>query len=250
MAGLLYYIPNQTRGIAPQAVADLGLAYALGGVMWTAADIIQNGPDGGRGVVLADDKIVPCVGHFPEQQTWRKIPGSDVWVGMVTTAPPSPADLVRDQVLPGHLVKLADGQEWLVPVARGRREEEGDLRWTMNLPTTPTTCDEDGKWVAGGVSVAYRPLWEIAERFWDEWYEADTTEQETILDFANLNDAALLALATNYRVTITEVVLLGLFDSRCTVEILKAIIDWPVIEAWVKKKADAAGLNTAAGGAN
>ena len=55
-------------------------------------------------------------------------------------------------------------------------------------------------------------------------------------EFADVNDAALLALATNYRVGKAEVVLLGLFDDRATVEILKALIDWPTISAWLKKK--------------
>lgn len=238
MAGLLYYIPKQTPAITPKMVDELGLAYAMAGVMYSAAGVVQGGPDDDCGVILVDPKTVPKFGYYPNEQTWRKIPGSDVWVGMITDSLPSPADLVRNQVLPGHLVKLADGQEWLMPVARGQREEDDELRWSMSLPTAPTTVDENGKWVRGDVADAYRPLWETAMRFWDAWFIAEKTKgsDKAIMLFDNLNDAALLALATNYRVGMAEVSLLGLFDSDCVVEILKVLIDWPTLLAWDKKK--------------
>lgn len=252
MAGLLYYLPKLTRDVQWKDLPALGVGHAFDGDGFCPCEILAGGPDSGNGVVIADSKTVSKVGYYKDQQTWRKIPGSDAWVGMVTDSLPNPADLVRDQVLSGHLVKLADGKEWLVPIARGSQEEGDELRWTMSLPTAPTTVDEDGKWVRGDVSETYRPLWEIAMRFWDAWFAAEEIEGEdkaTIL-FDDLNDAALLALATNYRVGKAETSLLGLFDSSCITDILLALIDWPTRLAWSKKKQDADGLSSADGEAD
>ena len=249
VAGLLYYIPTATRAIKVAELAELGLGYAFDSRLVPRE--VQRGPDGDRGVVVADcDRLKEhLLGFWPEKQRWLKIPGcpGNAWVGRHLDQPIEPADLVRDQVLPGHWVTLADGRDWLCPVARGAIDSDGELGWCQNLPAA-VGFDAEGNWTRQGVVAKYAPLWDVAMRWWDAFAAASPDEDDqpdgeaektrVTFEFADVNDAALLALATNYRVGKAEVVLLALFDDRATVEILKALIDWPTISAWLKKRPD------------
>ena len=145
-----------------------------------------------------------------------------------------------------NLAWLADGREWLCPIARGAIDSDGELGWCQNLPAA-VGLDAEGEWTRQGVVAKYAPLWAVAMRWWDAFAaaspdeddepDAEAEKTQIRFEFADVNDAALLALATNYRVGKAEVALLGLFDDRATVEILKALIDWPTIQGWIKKKA-------------
>lgn len=248
MAGLLYFLPKETRKLRQEELPDVGLAYAFD--RNPTSNHCGKGPDGNPGMVLAagDTKV----GYYAEQQTWRKIPGNPAGalVGYYTDNPPKPEDLERGKLLPGHLVELADGNRWLCPIARGLSEEEDQLRWYTALPEG-TDVDDDGNWTQTGVLAQYAKLWDIALAWWDTLWEemgksdpgveteADSPEapedSRIKFHFSGLNDAALMALATNYRVSKAEVALLGLFTGGCTPHILGALVDWPTYQAHAKK---------------
>lgn len=252
MSGLLYYLPECTRAIKVADLGKIGLGYAFDSRLVPRE--VQRGPGGDRGVVVADPDRLPehLLGFWPEKQTWLKIPGlpdgKEAWVGRHNDQPVRPPDLVRESVLPGHFVTLADGNDWLVPIARGINADGDEPFGYPNLPQT-VGVDDAGAWTQGGVVPKYRRLWEIATAWWDAFAAAgpgpddvddvvvDDKRKVTIeFDFPGVNDAALYALATNYRVGKAEVALLGLFDDRSTVEVLEALIDWPTVQAWIKKK--------------
>ncbi len=251
MAGFLYFLPGQNRGIKIADLQAAGLGYAFERRM-SPREVLGGGPDGNPGVVVADPESVPDIGYYADRQTWRKIPGSRNWLGYLTHNRPTPADLQRDQVLDGHWITLADGNEWLVPIARGSVEETFEtpggakdtrLAWCRNLPEATSIDDDEGHWIRDGVLARYRPLWDTATRWWDARSGAKIPDAEegkptrVTFDFDGTNDGALLALQANYRVSKIEAAALGLFDDQCVVEILDALIDWPTIEAWLKKKA-------------
>lgn len=255
MVGLLYYLPQQTRGItlADIKAAELGYAFEE---RFTPCEV-RGGPDKSGGVIVADDRGVPGhqIGYYPDQQEWRKIPGIEAWVGCYREAHPTPADLARTRMLNGHLVRLGDNQDWLIPVARGQIETDNqELRWYVALPEV-IGIDDAGNWEPGAVLPQYAELWEIANRWWNIQGEAtaekeadETAESVTVrFDFAGVNDAALSALATNYRMGKAEVVLLGLFNRRCLYDILNALVDIPTIEEFLKKKEEVDGSPTADG---
>jgi len=237
MAGLLYYLPGRDQ-VQLDQLAEHGLAYTCERDCTHRAT--DRGPDGGPGMVFADTSHVPFaqLGYWRDKQEWLKFPGhpSGAWVGFGREHRPAPKDLAREEQLPGHEVRLADGQEWLVPVARGFTENDGELRWYIALPQK-TTIDAEGNWMQGDVVACYARLWEIATTWWDTFHVETTPEGVTIrFDFAGSNDAAALVLAANYRLAKVEIALLGLFNARSPATVLNALVDWPTMETWLKKK--------------
>ena len=253
MAGLLYFLPGQGRGIGLEEIKTLGLGYAFDRKPTTPG--VQRGPDGKAGILLADPRCVPehRIKFYPDQQTWRRIPSIDAWVGLYTDDRPKPNDLIRQKTLPGHWVELGDGEEWLIPIARGLLEQEDGLVWYQALPEI-TTIDDEGDWIRAGVRPQYALLWQIALDWWDQiagLEESDEQEPEDkvrlVFDFERVSDAALTALRTNYRVNRAEIALLAVFDDASKREILDALVDRPTMREFLRKKVAAAGSNSGAG---
>lgn len=237
MSGFLYYIPKPGT-FQPADLTAAGLAYAFEGR--PATRTCSHGPDGGQGVILAqpgpDDSQV---GYYPDRQTWRRIPSSSAWVGLYPDSRPGPADVLRRQTLDGHLVRLADGNQWLVPIARGIAEEGDGIAWYPALPQR-MDLDDEGKWQANGPLPKYEELWKLALIWWDAFRGVEVTDEGATVEFpgGNLFDAAVIALGANYRLGRVEVAMLGLLDSQSPARVLNALIDWPTLEAALQKKMD------------
>lgn len=249
MAGLLYYVPERKHALVDD-LDELGLAYAFERDCTPRG---TRGPDGADGVILADCERVERIGYYADRQQWQKIPGNPAgaWVGRYTDGAIKPEDLERIETLPGHMVRLADGQEWLVPVARGWAEQGGEAVWYVALPQK-TQVDENGNWTQGDVLDRYGPLWQLARRWWDfQFATAAEDEPEGAqpgFDFAARADAAVTALAVNYRLSPIEVSLLGLFADGIPQQILMAVVDWPTMQKFLKKKQQDQSTETSAAG--
>jgi len=270
MPAPLYYLPKQPRNVTPADLDRLGLGYAFTPGKITVNEV-RGGPDGGEGIIVADADGVAAhqVGYYRDRQEWMEFgpallgprpltpdprPPADgwPWVGRYTDAPVLPEQLARPQHLRGHLVQLDDGQEWLIPVARAWTEEDGDLRWFAALPQR-ITLDSEGHWKPSWVVKRYAALWDLAIR-WHESQQAAAAEAapgqtSLLVDFDGFVDAAVAALATNYRVGRAEVVLLGLLTVETARAILDALVDRPTLLKWLAKKnaMTAAGSSIAAG---
>jgi len=252
MAGLLYYVPNRKHATLAD-LGELGLAYAFEGDCTPRG---TRGPDGADGVILADCRRVESIGHYADRQQWQQIPGNPAgaWVGRYTDQPTLPEDLQRLESLPGHMVRLADGREWLVPVARGWAEQGGEAVWYVALPQTMKLDENGTTWVQGDVLDRYGPLWQLACRWWDFRFgsaaEDDCEGAQRGMDFAACADAAVAALAVNYRLSAIEVSLLGLLADGIPPQILMAVVDWPTMENFLerKKKQEAQEAETSAAG--
>lgn len=110
------YLP-QKSGQSPDLLTDVGLATL--GPGWSFSDVLANGPDGGHGVFakLRDEPR----GVNLESQEWKAEQGQDpprYWIGWEKGRKPGPGDLARKKQHPGTLVRLSDGNEWLIPVAQ------------------------------------------------------------------------------------------------------------------------------------
>lgn len=244
MAGLLYYLPN-AKTLGRAELEPLGLLPALGDG-FRVAQVNERGPDGGGGLIVGSNKGIEdiSVRNHPTRQTWQQVPGKQVWLGFYHDDRPRPADLIRKEPLAGHLVRLADENDWLVPVARGWQFDPQQPEASGPYIALPQAIGmgEDGSWAAGDPVAKYARLWKTACDWWDvrsgateitEGEIAEGESQTTIeFDFAGGLDAAVDVLATNYRLGRFEVAVLGLFDNLSPGKILDAAIDCPTIAAW------------------
>lgn len=240
--GFLYYIPAADRTISDADARGAGLDHAFDAdARIVKRGVQRNGPDGGAGVLVTDNRRVPD--EFGavnvEAQTWRRIPKTDTWVGYINAHRPTPAALARKNMLSGHDVRMADGSVWHVPVARATEDVDGTPSAYNALPHT-VTLDDNGRWTVGETDREYADLWAIASRYWDMFLgavgESGDDDTAVAFDFDDLHDAAVTALRANYVVSSIEAAMLGLFSSTTARDVLQALIDWPSIDAWLKKK--------------
>ena len=241
MPGLLYYLPDR-EGLTLADTAEVGLAHAFEADC-TARRVMANGPDGGAGVVVVDQGRQRQPGHYSDRQKWLKIPGNpaDAWVGRYTDQPVLPEDVARHEQLSGHQMRLADGQDWLVPVARGCGETRDGQPVLYQAVPARMALDEEGNWIDGELIDRYKPLWSIATEWWDRFMAIgkaaaeEGSEPEETFDFDRRANAAVDVLAVNYRLARAEVALLGLFDGDTPRSVLDATVDMPTIQEWIKK---------------
>lgn len=235
MAGFLYFLPNFTT-LPGDRLAQVGLAHAL--APGFAAAPISAGPDGSPGLVLADPANVDSVGYHPADQAWQQAPGQSWWLGTVNGAEPTPADLARETLAESRVIELADGRQWLVPVARRFDEPK---QWTGPIPYAPVLpfvyAHGPSGWEATRVLPRFAALWELA----CDWSAArlgslDERQRKRFQLVDGQIDAALLCLAVNYRLGPAEVTHLGLLTEQHCVQILDVLIDHERFQALNKKK--------------
>ncbi len=237
MASFLYWWPERDVGVSRSHAGAAGLAYAFDREIECTTG--YSGPDGNKGAVFGqrdDTKI-----DLPNQ-TWRKIPKSPVnaWVGFDNDARPGPGDLLRDKGLPGHFTGLLDGNEWLIPVARGVVEDGDGLGWYVALPCD-SALDDDGNWTDGDVTARYAGLWQLACDWFQHQCNAGKKGTKKIsvqTDFKETRGHAATVLAVNYRIGAVEAAMLNVFDSSQAASriVLNTLIDVPTIEQFAEKK--------------
>ena len=243
MSGFLYFVPDYKcppAGPDEAALRRCGLEHLRGAVFSHNAIELGRGPGGNSGTTLVLDDVAPggsapVCGYYPEKQTWRQF--KLFWLGCETARPPRPADLVRKEILPGHLVTMGDGNPWRVPAERF-------------LPNR-LELDEDGH-VQRVPLPQFAALKQQTRLLWDDYLQvisaagtpADGPPAEK--KALRLTDAEQFRLAAhylgvNYRLAVPECNLLGLLSEACLVRVLEAILDVPALakmmEAEAKKKA-------------
>lgn len=252
MASFLYYLPGKDHSVDGSDIEQAGIGHALRynqSVPSLTSVGVKGGPDGGSGVIVARSEFADRVGFYPDAQTWKKAPGGRYWIGWSKESSPGPDALARPNLLRGHRVKLADGNDWMIPVARAWSEQSQGGAPYIALPRV-RELNAEGQWANGAVLPDYRDLWDMACRWWDTWMEicAEIEQDSVTLSFNDETDFAVAALCANYHVDRLEASVLGLLTDASVIEILGALIDWPTIVAWqAKKNSQPDGSNTVDG---
>lgn len=244
MSVIMYFLPGRRELVGLKQVGELGLDYAFDGPSITSREVI-NGPEGAAGIIFA------CgdgdVRYKLEKQTWEPYPGKlddagkpALWYGYWTDDPPGPDYFARKGQFDGHLVKLGDGQQWLVPVARR-------IDGTTVLPRSMSWRGDDERWGPGEVIPVYRELFSQACRLFDTLLAAASKAEEgdmsVEMTFNEEADICAIALAANYRLGPAEISLLNLFDTQTEPEVAFALVDWPALK---KKLAESASSDNSA----
>lgn len=254
MAGFLYYKPHQLTPVMREDLVAWGLGYAF--PKSCAPCLCQrNTPDDSAGHVFADPERMGDFGTKMDMpnQTWRRLPKRALWVGYWNKAKPTPDDLLRSPYLPGHSVKLADGQDWIIPLVR--RFDTVELVTTSSLPTYMEQ-DDDGNWHRGPVLETHAHLWDATQPIADALLAEYVHKQPPRVNDADIFTAIEALLGANYVVSGGELSAMRALTSEAnTHAAVMAACDWPSFMAWdeeIKKNEPPqppAGLITPVGGA-
>lgn len=218
MPGFLYYLPD-SGAKTPEALEALGFPHA--GTIELPGCGCTTGPDGLNGAVskLRDipvaGGVTPKVGYYAETQTWCEILDGKMWLGWETNAPPTPLDLQRTVLRDGHGVTLADGNTWIVPV----------IRTVVGETALPTIygCSGNGSVVKERVLPEFVRIWDLTKRLYaaiESWSPALISEDETV-------ELLCSGLALNYRVSLWEVLHLGILTVENKQAVFGAMVDFP-----------------------
>lgn len=225
------YFTDQRPPKSLLEVANWNLAHAFDSLPSQKA--VSNGPDGMNGWLL-----IPANQDLSTQkvdranQTWRRVsaridPERRWWVGFWNDQLPKPEDLARAKQIDGELLKLADDNSWLVPIAKQYYQNDGLVSWRTPIPRRVELTD-DGDFVYGAVLPRYARLFESALAFEDARARAagEAVEGEKAqFTFANLSESAAEAIATNYRVSLAELMALGAWSDETPAEVMRIVVN-------------------------
>lgn len=230
--GFIYFVEHQAPQVKLDDIDKFGLSYAFD-EMPNARECMR-GPSGSSGHCLARQDVEPC-GYYPDRQTWQQSEVGRFWVGYDPKHFPGPADLQRDPMIAGRDVRLQDGNNWHVPVARSVSADTS-LAGMLVLDRLPHTMRyKNGRWEEGDVLRKYRSLWETASRTFDEYLAVvNDNSYQPNLTF----DDAIEALSANYAISFDEASILGLFTSTGPEQmaVLRTLFDADSFIEWGKKK--------------
>ena len=150
MTQFLYYVPELAARPTGETLSGLDLVarFPDGNTIFAP---VTGGPDGKHGAIVASDAVGAV--YVPDRQTWQRC--HHWWLGWNKATPPGPADLVRRDTLPGLPFRLADGHEWVVPVAELRPKIEVFRDGAWRLEADPR----------------HDALWAFAEKVREETWE-------------------------------------------------------------------------------
>jgi hypothetical protein len=225
----LYFVPNKNRDLLKN------ILYAFDSKPLDR-EVLRGGPNGGRGFIFFDSSAmnrIAQVTYDPGSQTWRKMPGQEIWIGYMNDEPPTAKDLARKSLIPGHSIELGDGGQWTIPCCR----YFGEDGFSCGLPQV-MDLDENGDWTVGNVLPKHQKLWDASAQWFDaiSTMDGEDLAPEADMTIADVANACVVALGTNYRVSALEVGMLGLLTSSTRSDIMNMTIDYPAIEDWSKKK--------------
>ena len=180
------------------------------------------GPDGTMGFLASG-----CRGDFDlnvdkEHQTWTPI--GTCWIGADRRGKITPAMVERETVYQGHPVTIG-GHVWTIPVALA-------VFGRCGLPQTRVlNAQGKGEWK---LREAYRELCDRARVVW-EIRSGERPAQDLSED--DLDDLAGAVMAVNYRIGKLDLLAMELIDNQSVRDLIDAVLDWPTLEAVLKKKA-------------
>jgi hypothetical protein len=204
----VYFIPGEQRPVLTWEQLPECLQPILSGAPISCKKT-PSGP-GGAGLLFSavpsdPEGVESTTIYNPEMQFWEN--HGEFWIGGYKAALPTPADLRRSgRPIEGHKLKLADGNEWLVPVVGPFSSKLPRVfRWRTGAPTTE-------------VAEQYQELAAESEQ-WGVWCTtANTCAWVDIMQFV------AKCLSLNYHVGMAEVGALGILDTHAADEALEIIV--------------------------
>lgn len=200
---MFYFIPDEFGTPDVPALKAMGLGHAFD--LTLASRRVDRGPGGAGGMLVcgADRQVA----YAPEQQTWRQLPTTQVWFGWDATA--GPDFYARDKQLPGELVELSDGHQWLIPTARDF--SSGGMVCVLPMAYE---LQADGKtWASTTVLRRYQRYWDLSLDMATNWAAPSSGKSSKHIGFSDMFELLAEGISINYRLSRLEVGVLGLLSS-------------------------------------
>ena len=214
----IYHLPAAPWPVSELQMAAVGLGHLAG----AGYGSVQSMGPGGPGVLLFRSSEPPGRQLFtPTAQDWSQIFDSPQgpWLGVWKDSRPGPADLACKDQTPGKVVKLADGKDWLVPVAQLWEEDAGRPVWCCALECS--LRKQGAKLVEGAVVTAQRALWEVSRELAAGFLPPKSRKLTTL----ELFGLSARVLGHNYHVAEAEVSALDLFSGESMDRLVAACLD-------------------------
>lgn len=222
---MFVYVPNTSEVNPLETLRRVGL-YELhdDGLGCMGAAVNAHGPDGGGGALIGWPGRGETLAMNLERQEWREcnprgeFPKGRAWIGWNRDLPPCPLTLRRKKQVGGELLRLADGREWLIPIAsqaprRMGRDSTGHVSAIM-LPQ---------------YEAFFQSAWEALNLFVDKGGQVFVPYEQGF-------EAAVRILAMNYRITEELATELSLIDDIHLWEIPKRACEAPAVADFTQKK--------------
>lgn len=249
MSGFLYFRSGDQRAVTKERIDQWGLSYAFTG-----------SPEGrptnhssftkSQGYVFCDPKRhTKAAGLYEGEQTWRKMPAvegrPELWVGYYNDAKPTPSDLKREKLLRGPVLRLADGNDWQVPIVR--RYDDAAQEWHCELPTY-LDLDAEGNVAAGRPLTQYAHLWDATATIAELQFAKDSGDEVRDLTHSELIAAVAALMGANYVVSLPELVALEALEESHLAMIVMVAVRYQAVVNWlttIQKKSDQSTLSGA-----
>jgi hypothetical protein len=215
----LGFVPLPTRFGVHRLPEATGLRAILGQGSLSAFPVGQFALPGGNTtsgtLVAVPNDSGDLVAIRQDEQEWQPVKTGDTithWIGFWKSAPPTPFDLQRPEVVDGSPLKLGD-HEWLVPVVHPPLQS-----------TLPFVMRMTGDGPTVHVAQQYRELQTESVRYF-EWVasmgaketpeeKAERLKQHPTPKYAELFGYCGRVLGVNYRVGLWELSALGMLDTN------------------------------------
>lgn len=241
----LYYLPKRKPADlldehrpSRQKISEAGLGHLVldmdddaAALACVVGEVVQGGPDGGHGTVLAvrstSGGLPSRFGVHLDAQTWYRPEAGDVWVGLVNGQPVTPDDIKRTTFIEGWRPLLGDGNRWTIPTLR-RPSGGTDLPCGYRKRGNGT--------IDSIVAPAYVALWESSAEVMEHFLATRDGQAGSLTpdDRASRRlDLCLGCLGFNYRYSLLEQNVLMLVGTTTWRPILMAAVDFP---AWPDEK--------------
>jgi len=221
MAGFVYAVDNEDV-LSEKVITDAGLSNIFDGIDDISVSA-YNGPGGGKCVLfMGAGGSSRKIKYLPDEQKWVKSKNGKYWIGFYKDDPPTQSELARQKKLNGHSVKLTDGDQWQIPLARM-------AQGVSALPQSLILAADDQ--VQLDEIETYSGFFLLATKLWDDFMiEAKAADDDELnLNLVARLKLAIMALNFNYHVGIDEINMLKLIDSENLGLIMGSIIDLPTI---------------------
>lgn len=229
MSSFIYYFPTTEMHPAAETFERFGIKYACPPHIANQFryGVTLDGPDGKSGVIYQQNATTKSLQYDKDKQRWKRIPNTDAYVGVWINDPPKAADLAKSDAISGNFIKLGDGDEWLIPIARFECDNE-----TTGCLTPQVDVDDFGNIIPGEFSPTQDKLNQMAERLAQSFIDGfnrfvNEPSPNSHFRFDIDDHDPFDIIAANYRVSPAEIVLLNLFRWRDEAykDIVKVFID-------------------------